>query len=243
VTAPRPLQGLAEPPIGEFEQPEWCIDRAGVIEPMTNAAFRAALAAGALPPKARAWRLGMECWAPVSTIAELADARPKIVPELPVTLPPAAWLEGLGPETLDALDLRESLFNAEAKTPAPAPGTRERTVGVASAPTRPALRPLAAVRRALTPLTLGSAIGAAAIAVAVVTVMAPVPSAERLPRAHPVMPLVSNAASRAVELARNAPASAGAGRVDAPSSPPLARADRKPARDPGQRRLRTGARP
>lgn len=239
------VEAAAPLPAEPRAQPEWCVDHAGVIAPMTSAELRAALDRGALPSEARAWRLGMECWLPVAAIAELTGAH---CCELLPTPHPGALLEGLGPETLDALTPRISTLNAEAKTPAPAFRTRERTFGGASSQGREArrnriaaLQSLVAVRRALTPLTLGSAVGAAAIALAAASLLAPAPSPPPASPARSVAPLVSDVAARAVELAphEHAPAA----RAEAPSTLPLARSNRRPARDPGQRRLRVGARP
>jgi hypothetical protein len=227
-------------------QPEWCIDRAGVIAPMTGAELRAALDLGEVPPETRAWRLGMECWLPVAAIAELAGAQRR---ELTPTPEPAELLlEGLGPETLDVITPRTSLLNAEATTPAPAFGARRTTFGVASSrepllrrPGIAKLRPLAAARRALTPVALGSAVGAAALALAVASLVTPASSDRPAPQARSFASVVSNAAVRAVELARHEHAPAA--HADAAPPPPLARADRRPPREPGQRRLRVGARP
>lgn len=245
-SATRRVEAPTGLPTAPRAQPEWCVDRSGVIAPMTGVELRAALARGEVPPETRAWRLGMECWLPVAAIVELTGAHRREV--TPTPQPAELLLEGLGPETLDAITPRSSLHNAEATTPAPTFGTRGATFGAASSRDplvgRPGVagpRPHMAVRRALTPVALGSAIGAAALALAIASLVAPASSDRSTPQARSFASVVSHAASRATELGRHEGGPVAHADDVAPALPP-AHSNRRPTREPGQRRLRAGAR-
>lgn len=58
----------------EEEDLDWCVDKDPALCAMSTAEILAAIAAGTLSREARAWRMGLEAWAKISEIPELAGA-------------------------------------------------------------------------------------------------------------------------------------------------------------------------
>lgn len=58
----------------EEEDLDWCVDKDPALCAMSTAEIVEAVAAGTLSREARAWRVGLEAWAKISEIPELAGA-------------------------------------------------------------------------------------------------------------------------------------------------------------------------
>jgi hypothetical protein len=246
-SSPRPAAARVARPASEPEASQgldWCVDRGDRLAPMTTFELWIALATGELSGDARVWRLGMEGWEPARAIPDLACVMPPpgATPEPPES-DLSELVRELGPETLRALDAPE----AEAATPEPGRHELRSKDDRASASSRPsaievfvAHPALAArvarsrvrrfARRTLTPITLGSAVASAAVALALVWVAG-------RPPARPIAAHTASAQVRAIaasaEIAASAPV------VDAPAPPRLADVGTRHER--GQRRLRSGA--
>jgi hypothetical protein len=246
-SSPRPAAARVARPASEPEEAsqglDWCVDRGDRLAPMTTFELWIALATGELSGDARVWRLGMEGWEPARAIPDLACVMPPpgATPEPPES-DLSELVRELGPETLRALDEPE----AEAATPSPC--RPELQADRASVSDRASAAPLFAshpalaariararvrrfARRTLTPITLGSAVASAAVALAVVWVVGQ-------PSVRPTTALAASAHVRAVAASVGVVATAPV--VDAPAPPRLADVGIRHER--GQRRLRSGAR-
>lgn len=218
---------------------EWCVDDAGKLTPMTELTLWAALTLGHVSSAARVWRLGMERWLPVAEVRDLRLALPARSPAVvggslelsEVTIPEAR------PSIVAPFD---SIFS-EAITPAPVTVVRpEPNSRPAGSPEhdRPGLgvRLLGAVRRALSPITVGTAATTMAIVLAASGGIAPPAHVAQARSLAPIVDSVLRVSDGWLVIESTFP---GAQTEEPPAAEPR-RTAKSP--EPGQRRRRSSVR-